>query len=226
MELKLKENERLDDLQYKSLKLIQNENHYCFTSDAVLLANFVKAKKTDRLVDLCSGSGVVGMLAQSKTDAKHVTYVELQEELADMCNRSVIYNHLEDVSTVVNKPLQNVHKLLGAGAFDVVICNPPYKMQNSSILNVDKKIAICKHEITVTLEEIILEASKLLKFGGYFYTVNKEERLTDLMVLMRKFGIEPKVICLCPSPKGASVVLLKGIKGGNSGVKIELTNAR
>ncbi len=218
----LLEHERLDDLQFQNLQIIQNPNHYCFTTDSVLLANFAKAKPSDSVVDLCSGSGVVGILMQAKTNAKHVTLVELQQSLANMSERSVQLNGLENKVSVVNAPLQQVHKQIGQEVFDVVVCNPPYKMQNASLLSENHEIAICKHEITVTLEEIVIEASKLLKFGGLFYTINKEERLTDLICYLRKHKLEPKQITVVPSNKGSALVLIKAKKGGKSGVRIAM----
>ena len=163
----LKPNERLDDLQFNNLFIIQNPELYCFTSDAVELCNFVKCGVKDRIVDLCSGSGIIGILAQAKTKAKQVYLVEIQESLADMSRRSVEYNKLTNVE-VVNAPLQNIHKQIGDG-FEVVVCNPPYKITNGGELSEKPEMAMCKHEITVTLEEIVCEASKLLKFGGKFY---------------------------------------------------------
>ncbi len=216
----LKPNERLDDLQFNNLFIIQNPNLYCFTSDAVELCNFIKCGAKDRIVDLCSGSGVIGILAQAKTKAKQVYLVELQEELASMSKRSVDYNKLTNVE-VINAPLQNIHKQIGDG-FEVVVCNPPYKINNGGEISEKREIAICKHEITVTLEEIVCEASKLLKFGGKFYTVNKEERLTDLFCLMRKYGIEPKVLKIRKSTKGANIILVEGKKGAKSGLKIQV----
>ena len=218
----LLEHERLDDLQFQNLQIIQNPNHYCFTTDSVLLANFAKAKPSDSVVDLCSGSGVVGILMQAKTKAKHVTLVELQQSLANMSERSVQFNGLQNKVSVVNAPLQQVHKQIGQEVFDVVVCNPPYKMQNASLLSENHEIAICKHEITVTLEEIVLEKSKLLKFGGLFYTINKEERLTDLICYLRKHKLEPKQITVVPSNKGSALVLIKAKKGGKSGVRIAM----
>ncbi len=215
----LKNNERLDDLQFNNLYIIQNPDLYCFTSDAVELCNFVRAGSKDTIVDLCSGSGVIGILAQAKTNAKFVYLVELQSDLADMSERSCKYNKLENIK-VVNAPLQNIHKQIGTG-FEVVTCNPPYKINDGGKLTEKQEIAICKHELTVTLEEIICEASKLLKFGGRFYTVNKEERLVDLFCLMRKYGIEPKVLKIRNSTKGANVVLIEGKKGGKSGLIIQ-----
>lgn len=216
----LKPNERLDDLQFNNLFIIQNPDLYCFTSDAVELCNFVKCGVKDRIVDLCSGSGIIGILAQAKTKAKQVYLVEIQESLADMSRRSVEYNKLTNVE-VVNAPLQNIHKQIGDG-FEVVVCNPPYKITNGGELSEKPEIAMCKHEITVTLEEIVCEASKLLKFGGKFYTVNKEERLTDLFCLMRKYNIEPKVLKLRHSTKGANIILVEGKKGAKSGLKIQM----
>lgn len=215
----LKSNERLDDLKFNNLFIIQNPNLYCFTSDSVLLANFAKAKQTDKVVDLCSGSGIVGILMQAKTKASYVYLVEIQNELADMSKRSIIYNNLQDKFCVINKTLQNIHKEIGTG-FDVVVCNPPYKQAGGNKLSQNQSINICKHEITVTLEEIVLEASKLLKFGGYFYIINKEERLTDLICYLRKYNLEPKQIEIAKGNDGNSRVLVKAKKGGKSGVKI------
>lgn len=216
----LKDNERLDDLQFNNLFIIQNPDLYCFTSDAVELCNFVRAGVKDRIVDLCSGSGVIGILAQAKTKAKQVFLVEIQEQLADMSLRTVKHNNLNNVE-VINKPLQNIHKQIGTG-FEVVVCNPPYKINAGGELSEKLEIAICKHEITVNLEEIVKEASALLKFGGRFYTVNKEERLTDLFCLMRKYGIEPKVLKIRKSNKGANVILVEGKKGAKSGLTIQV----
>ncbi len=219
----LKDDERLDDLQLNNLFIIQNPNKYNFTSDAVLLANFCKAKPNSTIVDLCSGSGVIGILVFEKTKAKKVVLVELQEYLADMSKRSVKLNKLDEFFTVVNKPLQNINKEIGNGVYDVVVCNPPYKMKNASLLSVDPEIALCKHEIAVTLEEIIIESSKLLKYGGYFYTINKEERLTDLIVFLRKYGLEPKELKVIPSVKGSSLIMIKAKKGGNSGIRVTMS---
>ncbi len=219
----IKSNECLEDLQCNNLFIIQEKDGYRFTSDAVALANFVKVKSRGRVVDLCSGSGVIGILISAKNPISSVTLVELQENLADMSRRSIEYNNLEDKISVVNSPLQGVHKSIGDNIYDVVVCNPPYKKSGtaSDIGKLDS-IAIAKHEIMVNLEEIILEASKLLKYGGDFYIVNKEERLVDMFVLMRKYNLEPKELKILPSPKGASVVMIKARKGGKSGIKISL----
>ena len=218
----IKETERLEDLQFNNLFIIQDTKGYRFTSDAVALANFVKVKSGGKLIDLCSGSGVIGILASAKNKVSKTVLVEIQECLSDMSRRSVEYNKLENIE-VVNAPLQNISKTVGVEVYDAVVCNPPYKKCGTAkLLNENESIAIARHELTVTLEEIIKEASVLLKFGGEFYIINKEERLVDMMVLLRKYNLEPKVLKLLPSTKGANVVMLKAKKGGKSGIEISL----
>lgn len=219
----IKNNECLEDLQCNNLFIIQERDGYRFTSDAVALANFVSVKPRGRVVDLCSGSGVIGILVSAKNPVYSVTLVEIQENLADMSRRTLEYNKITDTVSVINSPLQGVNKEIGAGLYDVVVCNPPYKKCGTAIdKGATDTISIAKHEIKVTLEEIIKEASKLLKFGGDFYIVNKEERLVDMMVLLRNYGMECKELKILPSSKGASVVMLKARKGGKSGLKILL----
>lgn len=218
----IKDNERLDDLQFNNLNIIQNVKGYCFTSDAVALANFVKVKNNGTLVDLCSGCGVIGILASAKNNVAKTILVEIQENMADMSRRSIVYNKIQNID-VVNLPLQNVNKVIGCGQYDVVVCNPPYKKSGTAkLINDNESIAIARHEISVTLEEIICEASKLLKYGGEFYTVNKEERLADIIVLLRQYNLEPKILKILPSSKGANVIMLKAKKGGKSGMSISL----
>jgi len=215
----MKENERLDDLQFNNLFIIQNKDEYLFTSDAVALANFVHVSNYGRVVDLCSGSGVIGILVNAKNKVKDVTLVEIQENLADMSARSIEYNKLENFS-VVNKELQGIHKLIGESSFDVVVCNPPYRVvSDKQKINDRENIAIARHEVKVTLEEIVLEASKLLKFGGLFYIVNQEERLVDMITYLRKYNLEPKEMKVLFNKKG-NMIMLKAKKGGKSGMKI------
>lgn len=217
----LKENERLDDLQLNNLYIIQNVNEYLFTSDAVALANFVKVKNNGTIVDLCSGSGIIGILVQAKNNVSKTILVELQSHMADMSKRTIEYNRLENIE-VVNSKLQGVHKIIGGG-YDVVVCNPPYKkVGTAKLLNEKQSVSIARHEIEVTLEEIIEESNKLLKYGGELYLINKEERLVDMMTLCRKFDIEPKELKILPSSKGANVVMLRCKKGGKGGLKISL----
>ena len=210
----LKKGERLDDLELNNLMIIQNPSEYLFTSDSVALANFAKCKKNDVVVELCSGSGVIGILLNEKCHPKIVHMVELQTILADMCKRSIEYNDLQDSIVLHNRRLQGVEQELGYNIADVVVVNPPYKNSNNKI-GEKASINIAKHEIEVTLEEVVSTSAKLLKFGGTLFMVNKTERLTDIICTMRQYNIEPKIIKFL-----SNSVLVSGVSGGKSGVKV------
>ncbi|NLL56663.1 MAG: methyltransferase [Clostridiales bacterium] len=209
----LQNNERLDDLEYKSLKIIQNPNGYCFTSDSVLLSNLAKISRGDKVVDLGTGSGVIALLVAKKYEPSKVIGVEIQPKLADMAKRSVALNKLDDIITVINKPMQDITKVIGGG-FDVVLTNPPYE---KAINNAEaSEIEICKSEVMVTLKEVIVTASKLLKYGGMFYMINKARRLADAICLMREQNIEPKKIYFIQPKQNKDIdtFIVAGRKGG------------
>lgn len=215
----LRENERLDDLEYKGLKIIQNPDGYCFTSDSVLVANLAKVAKGDKVVDLGTGSGIIAILIAKKFQPSHVFGIEIQSRLADMAKRSVEYNNLVDIVSIIEKPMQGIAKEIGTG-FDVVVSNPPYEKA------VDKdnpgEIDICRTEIAVKCEEVIECASKLLRFGGQFYMINKARRLVDVICYMRKYSIEPKKIYFI-QPKGTKDIdtfIVEGKKGGKPSLDI------
>lgn len=220
--ISLNPNERLDDLQINNLFLVQDKTKYCFTTDSVKLANFVRCPKKAKVVDLCSGSGVIGVLINAKQNPQNVYCVEIQPQLCDMCKKTLEYNKINNIE-IINDDLNNVFEYLVPEFFDTVVCNPPYKKMNTTkLINENREIAIARHEITTNLSQIVSTSSKLLKFGGSFYCVNKEERLIDLITECKKNNLEPKILKICPSKKGANVIILKSIKGGKSGLKIEI----
>lgn len=208
----LKENERLDDLECKSLFIIQKENGYRFTSDSVILANSTRVTAGDRVVDLGTGSGVIAILLAGKTKAKEIIGVEIQESLADMASRSVEYNGLSDRVRIVNVPMQKADKVIGGG-FDVVVTNPPYgrPLKTEGITEED----ICKREYAVSLEEVVETADKLLKYGGLFYMINKASRLAEMTYYMKKRNLEPKKLLLIQpkADKDVDTVIIEAKKG-------------
>ena len=218
----LKEDERLDDLEFEGLKIIQNKNLYCFSSDAVLLCNFVKAKTTDSIVDLCSGSGVVGILAQAKTKAKNLVMIEKQTELADMCNRTLLLNNLTNKAKVFCMDIKDAPKALGSEAFDVVCANPPYFLTSQKILSGKKEIDMARFELELDFDTLCDVANKLVKFGGKFFLINDSSRLPELVSTLQKHNFEPKIIEFIFPKKSlmSNVVLIEAVKGGKSGVKI------
>lgn len=215
---KLKKNETLDDLEFEGLKIIQNKNGYKFSTDSVLLANFGKAKQNDIYVDFCSGSGVVAILFACKNKVKKAYAVEIQKSLAEMSERSIELNNLSNIS-VLNIDLCEAHGVLGCESVDVITVNPPYN--ENGLTSETDEIAIATHEIKVDLEKIISEAFKLLKFGGKFYMVHRADRLVDIVFLLRKYKIEPKVLRLVypKTNKEPNLVLVEAKKGAKKGVK-------
>lgn len=214
----LKDNERIDDLQCRGYKIIQNPNGYCFTGDSVLLSNLINVKKGDKVVDLCTGSGVVALLTDAKYSPLRVIGVELQQRLADMAMRSVKLNNLSTVE-IINKPLQGIHKDIGSG-YDVVTVNPPY--ENAPLKESYTEDDICKREVKVTLEEIIKESASLLRYGGLFYMINRTRRFVDVICHMRAYGIEPKKIYMVQpkASKDVDTFVVEGKRGSKPSVTI------
>ena len=225
MKENLKENERIDDLQYKGLKIIQNTKGFCFGIDSVILSDFAKnIKKGSKVVDLGTGTGIIGLLLCKKTELKEIVGVEIQKEVAEMANRSIKLNKLEDKFKILNTDINKIFedKLLEKNKFDVVVMNPPYKEKGTGKINeVDSKI-ISRHEVKATLSDFIKMASNLLKDKGEIYIVHKPERMPDIIQKMRENKIEPKEIKTVYSNKKteASLILIKGIKGANKFFKI------
>lgn len=222
-EIKLDENERIDDLQYNGLKIIQNKNLYCFTCDAVLLANFVKATYKDDIVDLCSGSGIVGILSMAKTNAKSLTCVEMQKVMADMCQKTIEMNQLENKVRVVNSKVQDAVSKLGNEIFTVAVCNPPYKNPQAHKINQSPNIAMSKYETTLNFVELATSASKLLKYGGKFFFVHESNRLAELFEVLRNVNLQPKRLKVVYPKQDANshIVLVECQKGGKTGLIIE-----
>ncbi|MEG1790693.1 MAG: tRNA1(Val) (adenine(37)-N6)-methyltransferase [Clostridia bacterium] len=216
----LKTGERLDDLQINGLKIIQNSNLYCFTSDAVLLANTVNASANDRVCDLCSGSGIIAMLIASKRNAREVVGVELQAEMADMAQRSVDLNNLGDKVKILQLSAQDAPSKLGYGSFDIVVANPPYGTVGTGRICEDERIAICKNEIKLTLNELVLSASKLTKFGGKFYMIHRADRLAEIIFALKMVSLEPKAITIIypKADKTPDTFIVECINGGKPGL--------
>lgn len=211
----IKPNERLDDLEYKGLMLIQDPDGYCFTSDSVLLANLAEVKRLDTVVDIGTGSGIVAILIAAKFAPRKVIGLEIQPRLASMAQRSVVHNRLEDVVEILNIPAQGAEKIIGNN-YDVVVSNPPYDKPVAGAGESEKEI--CKTEIKLSVEETVISASRLLKYGGKFFMVVRASRLTDALSAMRANKIEPKKLYLIQpkSDKDVDTVVIAGKKGGKS----------
>lgn len=219
----LKEHERLDDLHRKGYRIIQNEKAFCFGMDAVLLSGYAAVREEERVADLGTGTGIIPILLEAKTGGEHFTGLEIQAEMADMARRSVALNHLEEKIDIVCGDIKEASQIFGAASFDVVTTNPPYMNDAHGLQNPDPVKAIARHEVLCTLEDVVREGAKLLVPGGRFYMVHRPHRLVEIINTMTSFKLEPKRIKFVHPfvDKEANMVLIEGIKGGKSMIKVE-----
>ncbi len=217
----VKPNERVDDLLVNGLKIIQNPSAFRFGCDAVELANFVSGGVKDRAVDLGSGSGIITILLAGKKKIPCVG-VEIQPEMADMSRRSIELNGLSATASIICAPMQGVAARIGRESASIVVCNPPYRKVGSGEKQAADAVAIARHEIAVTLREVVTTANELLKNGGCFYLVHQTERLAEVIAECRGAGLEPKILqILTPSDgKKPHLFMLKCKKGGATGLEV------
>lgn len=205
-----------EDLMIGDLKIVQDKRLYRFTSDSILLSRFADCINHEKVADFCAGSGIVGLhyygLNADKVDK--VDLFELQPELCELAHTSIQINRLEDKFSVIEGKLQNAPADFN-GKYSLVLCNPPYKKKNSGEQGLSDHIAICRHEVEITLEEIIRTAARLLAYGGRLCICQKLERFTDVIYYMKNNGIEPCDIAFVRTKpeKPPYLVMVKGVKG-------------
>lgn len=223
MKINLLEGERLDDLQRNGYQIIQHQDKFCFGMDAVLLSGFAKVKPGERVADLGTGTGIIPILLEAKTEASHLTGLEIQEESADMARRSVMLNGLSEKIEIITGDIKDASKIMGASSFDVVTSNPPYMAGSHGLVSAGDAKAIARHEILCCLEDVVREAAKLLKEKGRFYMVHRPQRLPEIMEVMKRHRLEPKRMCLVYPyvDKEPNMVLLEGLLGGNPQLTVE-----
>ena len=164
----LREGERLDDLQCQGLQIIQHPGKFCFGMDAVLLSSFATLRNKDTVMDLCTGTGILPILLSAKTKADHIDALEVQKESAEMARRSIILNELSNRITIYEGDVKTASDQFGKNCYDAVTVNPPYMNQGHGLKNPNMPMAIARHEILCTLEDVIRESANLLKPKGRF----------------------------------------------------------
>lgn len=218
----LKKGERIDQLYAEDIQIIQSANVFSFSIDAVLLANFARIPKHGKIIDLCAGNGAIGLFISRKTAAQ-IDQIELQPRLADMGARSIQLNHLVDQLTMHELDLKNTFTYFKADSTDLVVCNPPYfKELPTSKKNPNPHLAIARHEIHATLNDVVSVSAKLLKMNGRFAMVHRPDRFLEIVDCLRANRIAPKRIqFVYPKPgKEANTLLIEGIKDGkNEGLR-------
>ena len=190
--IELNDGERVDDLERCGYKIIQNTEKFCFGMDAVLLSGYAFAKQGEKVLDLCSGNGIIPILMAAKTKAERIVGIEIQKDVADMAKRSVALNGLSDRVNILAADIKDTEEYLQAGVFDVVTCNPPYMIESHGIKNPDSPRAIARHEIMCTFDDVARIAARMLRPGGRFYLIHRPFRLTDIFETLTKYSLEPK----------------------------------
>lgn len=219
----LKPGERIDQLVSQNMQIIQSPEVFSFSLDAVLLAHFASIPKRGTIVDFCSGNGAVALFMQPRTNAL-IRGIELQDRLADMGLRSIQLNHLEEQVTMEQWDIKDITSLIPTDSIDFITCNPPYfKRQPNSKKNPNPHLAIARHEIHLSLDDVFSNASRLLKMNGKIAMVHRPDRLLDILDSMKQHRIAPKRIQFVypKAHKEANILLIEGIKDGKlDGLKI------
>lgn len=226
MDIKLEKDEVIDDLQYKGLKIIQNNKWFKYGIDSVILSDFARNMKDNSIcLDIGTGTGIIGLLLCGKTKLKKIYGIEIQKNVAEMARKSIKLNDLENRFEVINKDILDVYNenVIKKNSIDYIVINPPYKAKGTGIINEKNEKIISRHETTASLDDFIKISSKFLKDKGTLYMVHRPERLVDIFTIMRKYKVEPKRIRLVyPSiDKEPNIVLIEGIKGASKFLKVE-----
>lgn len=223
MTSEIRPGERLDDLQIGGLELIQDPEKFCFGVDAVFLSDFVRVRPGESVLDLGTGNGIIPVLLSAKTEARHITGLEIQADTAEMARRSVAHNHLEDRIDIVTGDIKEAAELFRPAFFDVITTNPPYMLADHGIRNPDDAKAVARHEILCTLDDILRESMRLMQDKSRFYMIHRPVRLTEIMIKMHEYKIEPKRIRFIHPyiDKEPTMVLIEGVRGAKPRVTVE-----
>lgn len=223
-EVILNEYEVLEDMLIDGLKIVQDTRLYRFTSDSVLLSRFAKLKKGDTVADFCAGSGIVAFhfyaLNKCRANNTPFTLFEMQEELVELSKKTAAYNRFENFSFQKGK-LQDIPRSFNE-KFSLILCNPPYEKAGTGFDNDEYKKAVCRKELTITLEEIARAAGFALKFGGRLCMLHRADRLAEVCYALRAARIEVKKIQFVGGNPGSKpyLVMVEGVKGGKPGCEI------
>ena len=221
--IELNEGERIDDLERCGFKIIQNTEKFCFGMDAVLLSGYASIRRGDKVLDLCTGNGIIPILLAAKTGAGRIVGIEIQRDIAELAKRSVEANDLNDRVNILCADIKNAEEYYQAGAFDAVTCNPPYMIDNHGIKNPDSPKAIARHEILCTFDDVARVTSRMLKPGGRLFLIHRPFRLTEIFETLTKYNLEPKRMKLVHPyiDREPNMVLIEAGLGGRRRLTVE-----
>ena len=214
-----------NDLYDYGFYIFQNREYFKFSIDSILLAEFIRFKRNDRILDMCTGNAPIPLILTSKDDNLKIDAVEIQKEVYDLAKKSIEINNLHNIN-IINDDVKNV-KL--KNKYDIIVCNPPYfKVNENSILNENEIKKIARHEIQLTLKDVIMTASKHIKETGKFYMVHRNERLIDAINLLEENSFGIRKICFVFTKEYATseFFLIEAVKHQKSDPKIAYLNIK
>jgi len=206
---------RVDELNINGYKIYQDPSQFCFGVDAVFLAAEAQVKKTDRVIDICSGSGIIPLLLLARGDVENITMVEYFDYFCDLAKKSAELNGCEDRLSIVNADIKEIEKHFKKSSFDVLTVNPPYEKNGHGIDSPNPMKNAARRETLCDIRDVCRAASYLLETGGRMYMIHRPSRICDILCAMREFKIEPRTLKLVQSKQGSepNMVLISGIKG-------------
>lgn len=210
--------------KFRNMEIIQRNDYQNFTLDSVLVGENVKInRKTKKILDIGTGCGIIPIIISQKSKAK-IVGIEIQETMVEIAKRNIINNNLEKQVEIIKGDIKEYKKIFKKDEFDIIVTNPPYFEYKGDINQVNKleQLTLARHNLDITLEEIVESASYLLKNGGYFFIIFRSERLIEMLFLLKKYKIEPKkmINVYTKIEKNAKITLIEGIKGAEKGISI------
>jgi tRNA1Val (adenine37-N6)-methyltransferase len=204
------------------LRVMQHRNGYRFSIDAILLAYYAAPHPGDKVLDLGAGCGIISLIMACRCRDLRIYAVEIQKELADLAAANVHQNQLKDRIDVLHGDMILLTPEMTSGPCDLIVTNPPYYKSGSGRVNPDGQRAVARHEIKVSLADVLQTARRMLRTAGRLVTVFTAERTADILSQMRAEQIEPKLIRMIHSNRDADarLILIEGLKGGRPGLKV------
>ena len=221
-EISLREDEKLDELFNGRLKIIQKIEGYRFSVDALLLAHFSSHLAAHSVIDLGTGSGIIPLILARKKSFPTIVGVEVQEEMADMARRTIFFNELSGRVTILCEDVRNIQDSFPPASFDLVVSNPPYYPVTDGRINPTEQKAIARHEIMLSLEDLVACARYVLQPTGCLVIIFPARRLTDLLSALAREDLEPRLLRIIYSHKKGEgkLVIVEACKGGNPELEI------
>ena len=214
--------ERVDEIGFGGYKLIQDTEGYCYGVDAVLLADFCKARPSDRVLDMCCGNGAVAVIADALYSPAEIVGIEFQAGPAELASRSAELNGISDHVSFVCADVLDIRTICDPESFDLIVCNPPYFEKGRGVECAAGSLQLARHESSAGIVEFFSAASYALKQGGRFCLIHRPERLADIFSCARSNGLEPKLLRMIVPHSGESpnLVLMQCVKGGGKGLTV------